>query len=81
MVGTSIRASSAASLETRAPFLDHRVAELAWQLPLSLKLRNGVGKWALRQLLDRPNAVLRFRLAPGCAARCALGRKSCSIPP
>ncbi len=47
------RAAMAASLETRAPFLDHRVASLAWQLPLSLKLRNGVGKWALRQLLDR----------------------------
>ena len=54
------RAAMAASLETRAPFLDHRVAELAWQLPLSLKLRNGVGKWALRQLLDRhvPRALL-----------------------
>jgi len=47
------RAAMATSLETRAPFLDHRVASLAWQLPLNLKLRNGVGKWALRQLLDR----------------------------
>ncbi len=47
------RASMATSLETRAPFLDHRVARLAWKLPLALKLRDGVGKWALRQLLDR----------------------------
>ena len=47
------RAAMAASLETRAPFLDHRVAVLAWQLPLAMKLRDGVGKWALRQLLDR----------------------------
>ncbi|WP_186484110.1 asparagine synthase C-terminal domain-containing protein [Synechococcus sp. A15-127] len=47
------RAAMASSLETRAPFLDHRVASLAWQLPLNLKLRYGVGKWALRQLLDR----------------------------
>ena len=47
------RAAMAASLETRAPFLDHRVASLAWQLPTSLKLRDGVGKWALRQLLER----------------------------
>lgn len=47
------RAAMAASLETRAPFLDHRVANLAWQLPLALKLRDGAGKWALRQLLDR----------------------------
>ena len=47
------RAAMAASLETRAPFLDPRVAVLAWQLPLAMKLRDGVGKWALRQLLDR----------------------------
>ena len=54
------RAAMAASLETRAPFLDHRVAELAWQLPLAMKIRGGVGKWALRQLLDRhvPRALI-----------------------
>jgi len=34
--------------------LDHRVALLAWQLPLSLKITpDGTSKWALRQLLDR----------------------------
>jgi asparagine synthase (glutamine-hydrolysing) len=47
------RAAMAASLETRAPFLDHRVAAVAWRLPLDLKIRNGTGKWALRQLLYR----------------------------
>lgn len=47
------RAAMAVSLETRAPFLDHRVVEFAWRLPQQLKLRNGQGKWILRQLLDR----------------------------
>lgn len=47
------RAAMAIGLETRVPFLDHRVAELAWRLPLSMKIRGGQGKWALRQVLDK----------------------------
>lgn len=45
------RACMAASLETRAPFLDHRLAEFAWKLPLHLKIRDGRGKYLLRELL------------------------------
>ena len=47
------RAAMAVSLETRAPFLDHRVVEFAWRLPLELKLRSRETKWILRRLLAR----------------------------
>ncbi|MEH6590017.1 MAG: asparagine synthase (glutamine-hydrolyzing) [Halioglobus sp.] len=54
------RAAMAVSLETRAPFLDHRVIEFAWSLPMQMKIRNGQGKWLLRRLLDRhvPRALV-----------------------
>ena len=47
------RASMGVSLETRAPFLDHHVAELAWRLPIGMKIRNGETKWIIRQVLYR----------------------------
>ncbi len=59
------RASMAVSLETRVPFLDPRVAEFAWRLPLSMKVGEGLGKRVIRklvyrhvpqQLMDRPKA-------------------------
>jgi len=47
------RASMAASLEVRAPFLDHRVVAAAWRTPLAFKKRAREGKWVLRRILER----------------------------
>lgn len=54
------RASMAVSLEARAPLLDHRVVEWAWRQPRHRRIRNGRGKWALRQVLRRhvPEALV-----------------------
>jgi asparagine synthase (glutamine-hydrolysing) len=47
------RAAMAVSLETRVPLLDPEVVRFAWSLPIDFKIRDGVSKWPLRQLLYR----------------------------
>lgn len=47
------RATMHSSLEGRMPFLDRRMAALAWRLPAGLKYRDGQGKWVLRQVRRR----------------------------
>jgi len=65
------RAAMANSLETRVPFLDHRVVEMAWTLPMSMKISSGKSKWILRQvlyqyvpkqLIERPKAGFEIPL-------------------
>lgn len=47
------RASMAVSLEVRAPFLDHRVAEFAASIPLEYKLKGSNGKYILKKAIEK----------------------------
>jgi len=47
------RASMGVSLEARVPLLDRKIIEFAWHLPMEMKLKNGVSKWILREVLYR----------------------------
>jgi len=57
------RMSMATSLETRAPFLDTEVMELAFSMPGSLKIRGGERKWVLKEAMRGllPDGVLTRR--------------------
>ena len=70
----------AASLELRAPFLDHRLAEYVSALPDAARVRGLSTKWILRQADERliraeleaaQGRLPHRRSATGCAARCA----------
>lgn len=66
------RAAMSVALETRVPLLDRHVVEFAWRIPLSMKVREGKGKWLLREVLakylpkelvDRPKAGFSVPMA------------------
>tara|TARA_B110000008_G_C16827246_1_gene507043 strand:+ start:13 stop:810 length:798 start_codon:yes stop_codon:yes gene_type:complete len=66
------RASMGVSLETRVPFLDHKIVELAWRMPLKMKINDTTGKSILRnilykhvpkKLIERPKAGFSIPLS------------------
>lgn len=54
------RASMAVSLEAREPLLDHRLVEFGASLPVSMRLRQGQGKWLMKRAMKRylPDDIL-----------------------
>jgi asparagine synthase (glutamine-hydrolysing) len=77
------RNSMAHSIEARVPFLDHRLVELAFRLPIESKVRGADTKRVLREamkgVLPEPIRTRRdklgFRADPGAAAHFALAHR------
>ena len=61
------RNSMGNSVETRLPFMDYRLLELGIALPIKLKLKNGYGKFCLREITDGivPNKIRLARYKMG----------------
>jgi asparagine synthetase B (glutamine-hydrolysing) len=63
------RMCMAHSVESRCPFLDHRLVEFAFSLDDSLRFRDGTGKWivhrAAEKILPRGSLVLRRPVKDG----------------
>jgi asparagine synthase (glutamine-hydrolysing) len=57
------RASMMNSLEVRVPLLDHKVAELSFQIPSSLKIKNSIKKYILKESFKHvlPRTVLAHK--------------------
>ena len=53
----------AASIESRVPFLDHKLVEFTARMPRSMKLRGGTTKWILREAMKGilPDEIIHRR--------------------
>ncbi|MEI6085567.1 MAG: asparagine synthase (glutamine-hydrolyzing) [Verrucomicrobiota bacterium] len=81
--------SMAHSVETRVPFLDHRLIELAYRVPTAMKLRDGQGKHLLKQIagrylpreiIFRPKIGFGFPLDPWMRTDTGLGALLLQLP-
>lgn len=54
------RASMSCGIEARVPLLSQELIEFSWRVPSELKIREGSGKWLLKQLVHRkvPKAIM-----------------------
>jgi asparagine synthase (glutamine-hydrolysing) len=61
------RNSMSFSIESRLPFMDYRLVEFAIALDDRMKIKNGYGKWALREIMRStiPEFILNDRLKRG----------------
>jgi len=64
------RNSMAFSIETRTPFLDHRLVTYVLALPSNYKIRHGINKWILRKVTEDiiPTEILQRKDKVGFAA-------------
>ena len=73
--------SMAASIESRVPFLDHKLVEFATRLPVDMKLRGATTKYVLRKamtgVLPEPILTRKKMGFPGAGRKLAPGR----VPP
>lgn len=53
------RLNMAFHVENRAPFLDYRLVQFAFSMPSAFKIKNGITKWALKEVSKRfiPNEI------------------------
>jgi asparagine synthetase B (glutamine-hydrolysing) len=64
--------SMAASIESRVPFLDHKLAEFTARMPREMKLRGGTTKWILREAMK---GVLPAKNGLPCSGRPLVPRR------
>ena len=76
------RNTMAHSLESRSPFLDYELVDFCFTLPNRMKIRNGVGKWVLREAMKGilPEAVRTRKDKSGFIAPADVWFRTTNLP-